>query len=152
MDGNNRLVELFCDDGEVEAPYLSGELIGNNCYRIKDIYWDMFSCGNPLGIGLEDIVETQSNEDGHLLVIQIIEKSGYSTLRLMAMAQSATVTSADCRGEDAIKFSDYLEKNGCTSVVSMASFWLVHIPPDFDSQTIFAYIQAEVIPLQYYHI
>jgi Domain of unknown function (DUF4265) len=152
MDSNNRLVELFCDNGELEAPYLVGELIGKNYYRIKDIYWDMLSYGNPLGIGLDDIVEAQPNEDGDLSVTQIMTKSGYSTLRLMATARSAVVSSADGRGEDAIKFSDYLEKNGCTSMVSMASYWVVHIPPNFDSQMILDYIQAEVIPLKHYHI
>lgn len=152
MDSKNRLAELFCDDGEEEVPYLVGELIGENCYIIKDIYWDMFSCGNPLGIGLDDIVEAQLNEDGHLSITQIIAKSGYTTLRLMATARSAIVISADYRGEDAVKFSDYLRKNGCTSMVSMASYWLVHIPPTFDPQTILDYIQAESIPLQYYHI
>lgn len=152
MNDNNRLVELFCDDGEEEAPYLGGELVEGNHYRVKDIYWDMFSCGNPLNIGLEDIVEAQPNEDGNLSVIQIISKSGYSTLRLMATARSATVTSENVRGEDAIKFSDYLERNGCTSMVSMASFWLVHIPPNFDSQRILDYIEFEAIPFQYYCI
>jgi hypothetical protein len=151
MDSKNRLAELFCNDGEEEAPYFSGELIGQNRYIIKDIYWDMFSCGNPLDIGLDDIVEAQPNEDGHLSITQIMAKSGYTTLRLMATARSA-VASKDCRGEDAVKFSDYLEKNGCTSMVSMASYWLVNIPPNFDSQTILDYIQAEAIPLQHYHI
>jgi Domain of unknown function (DUF4265) len=152
MDSKNRLVELFCNDGEEEELYLGGELIGQNRYIIKDIYWDMFACGNPLDIGLDDIVEAQPNEDGYLSITQIMAKSGYTTLRLMATARSATVVSADGRGEDAVKFSDYLEKNGCTSMVSMASYWLVHIPPNFDSQTILDYIQAEAIPLQYYHI
>jgi hypothetical protein len=152
MDSNSQLVELFCDDGEVENPYLGGQLIEGNRYRIKDIYWDMFYCGNPLGIGLEDVVEVQPNEDGHLSVTEVIIKSGYSTLRLMATARSAVVASVDRRGEDAIRFSDYLEKNGCTSVVSMGSYWLVHIPPNIDTQTILDYIQAEAIPLQYYCI
>lgn len=149
MDSKARLTELLCNDGEEEAPYLGGELIEQNRYIVKDIYWDMMSCGNPLDIGLYDIVEAQPNEDGYLSVTKIIEKSGYTTLRLMATAQSAIVTSADRRGEDAVKFSDFLEKNGCNLVVSMASFWLVHIPPNFDSQTILDYIQAEAIPLQH---
>jgi hypothetical protein len=152
MDNQDRLTELFCKDGEHDAPYLSGELIGPNRYIIKDIYWDMFSCGNPLCLGLDDIIEAQPNEDGHLSVTQIIKKSGYTTLRLMATARSTAVVSADCRGKDAIKFIDYLEKNGCTSMVSMASYWLVHVPPNFDSQTILNFIQTEVIPLQYYDI
>jgi hypothetical protein len=141
--------ELFCDDGEEEAPYLKGEAIGQNRYIIKDIYWDMLSPGNPLDIGLNDIVEAHLNEDGNLSVTQIVTKSGYKTLRLMATARSIAVTS-DYRGEDAVKFSDYLEQTGCTSMVSMASFWLVHIPPNFDAQTMLAYIQAEAIPLQHY--
>ncbi|MBM0744504.1 DUF4265 domain-containing protein (plasmid) [Phormidium sp. CLA17] len=144
MDNENRLTELFCNDGEEDAPYFAGESIGQNRYIIKDIYWDLFFHSNPLDLGLNDIIEAQPNEYGHLSVTQIIEKSGYTTLRLMARA--------GCRGEDAIKFSDYLEKNGCASVVSMASFWLVHIPPNFDSQTILNYIQTEAIPLQHYHI
>jgi hypothetical protein len=151
MDGNNRLVELFCDDGDYEYPYLGGEPMGQNRYVIKDIYWDMLSCGNPLGIGLEDVVEAQPNEHGNLAVTQIISKSGYATLRMMTTARSTAVLD-EWSGEEAIKFRNYLEQNGCTSMVSMASYWLVHTPPGFNSQEILDYIQAEAIPLQEYCI
>jgi hypothetical protein len=150
MDNKNQLVELFCDDGEADLPYLGGKSIGHDRYIIKDIYWDLGFSGNPLDLSLDDIVEAQPNEDGHLAVTKIIKKSGYTTLRMMATARSACVASGDFRGEDAVKFWDYLEKTGCTSIVSMASFWLVHIPPNVDVQTVLDYIQAEAIPLQHY--
>jgi hypothetical protein len=148
MDNENKPIELFCNDGEGEVPYLKGEAIGQNRYIIKDIFWDLMSPGNPLDLGLN--VEAQPNEDGYLSVAQIITKSGYTTLRLMATGRSATVASEDGCGDDAVKFSNYLEETGCTSMVSMASFWLVHIPPNFDAQRILNYIQAEGIPLQQY--
>jgi Domain of unknown function (DUF4265) len=150
MDNKNQLVELFCEDGEADLPYLGGESIGHDQFMIKDIYWDLGFPGNPLDLSLDDIVEAQPNEDGHLAVTKIIKKSGYITLRMMATARSACVASGDFRGEDAAKFWDYLEKIGCTSMVSMASFWLIHIPPSVDVQAVLDYIQAEAIPLQLY--
>jgi hypothetical protein len=150
MDNKNQLVELFCDDGEADLPYLGGASIGRDRYRLKAIYWDLGCPGNPLDLSLDDIVEAQTNEDGHLAVTKIIEKSGYTTLRLMAIARSACVVPGGFPGEDAAKFWDYLEKIGCTSTVSMASFWLIHIPPTVDVQAVLGYIQAEAIPLQLY--
>lgn len=152
MNNKSRLIDLFWNDGEEDQPYLGGESIGQNRYIIKDIYWDAFYFGNPLDLGLNDIVEAQPNEDGHLSVTQIVEKSGYTTLRLIATTQLAIVTSANGRGKHAIKFSQFLKENGCASAVAMASFWLVHIPPNFDSQTILDYIRAEAISLQHCYI
>ncbi|WP_299402728.1 DUF4265 domain-containing protein [Acaryochloris sp. IP29b_bin.148] len=149
MDNESRLIELLCDDGEQEDIYLLVDLIEQNRYIIRDIYWNFFTPGNPLGLGLNDIVEAQPNEDGYLSVTNIIAKSGYTTLRLMATTKSTVVT-VDHRGEDAIKFFDYLQEMGCTSTVTMASFWLVHIPPNCQFQQILDYIQAEAIPLQHY--
>ncbi len=149
MDNKNQLVELL-RNGEELAPYLCGELISQNRYIIKDIYWDLISGGSPLDLGLDDIVEVQPDEDGHLLITKVIEKSGYTALRLMATARSVCVTSEGFRGKDAVRFYEYLEATGCTSMVSMASYWLVHIPPNVDPQTVLDYIQAEAIPLQLY--
>lgn len=151
MDNEHQFIELLCDDGEIEDAYLSVELIEQNHYIVRDIYWDLFTPGNPLDLGLNDIVEAQPNEDGHLSATKVIAKSGYTTLRLMAIAKSAVVT-VDHRGEDAIKLFDYLQETGCTSIVTMASCWLVHIPPNVQAQQILDYIQAEAIPLRHFHI
>lgn len=149
MDSENQFIELLCDDGEIEDTYLGGELIEQNRYVIKDIYWDFLTSGNPLDLGLNDIVEAHPNEEGYLSVTKVIAKSGYTTLRLMATTQSTVVT-VDHRGKDAVKFSDYLQETGCTSIVTMASYWLVHIPPNVQAQQILDYIQAEAIPLRLY--
>lgn len=66
----------------------------------------------------------------------------------MAIAQSIVVT-VDHRGEDAIKCFDYLQETGCTSIVTMASYWLVHVSPNIQAQQILDYIQAEAIPLRH---
>jgi hypothetical protein len=151
MNNKSQLIELCCKDeeGETDWPQFQGESIGGNCYIIKDIYWDLTSCVNPLNISFNDIIEAHPNEDGDISITQIIEKSGYTSLYLMATAQS-TVLYENIYGEDAIKFSNFLETNDCTWIVSMASFWLVHIPPSFDFQSVLSYIQSEEIPLQHH--
>lgn len=63
MDNEHQFIELLCDDGEIEDAYLSVELIEQNHYIVRDIYWDFFTPGNPLDLGLNDIVEAQPNED-----------------------------------------------------------------------------------------
>jgi hypothetical protein len=151
MNNKNQLIELCCKDkaGETDWPQFQGELIGENRYIIKDIYWDLTACINPLDICLNEIVEAHPNEDGDISVTQIIDKSGYTALYLMATTRS-TVIHEDIYGEDAIKFGDFLEKNDCIWIVTMASFWLVHIPPSFDCQRVIDYIRSEEIPLQHY--
>jgi hypothetical protein len=56
MNNKNQLIELCCKDEDkgTDWPQFQGELIGGNRYIIRDIYWDLTSCVNPLDIGLID--------------------------------------------------------------------------------------------------
>lgn len=149
MDNDNPLIELCCKHEEVDWPCFQGESFGQNLYIIKCIYWDMVSPINPLDISLNDVVEANRNEDDNLCATQITTKSGCTTLYFIATSQSICVH-GDYQGEDAVRFIDYLEKNACYWIVSWASYWLVHTPPDFDFQKILIYIQTAAIPLQHY--
>ncbi|AFY76388.1 MAG: DUF4265 domain-containing protein [Hydrococcus sp. C42_A2020_068] len=126
---------------------MSGISSGENLYEIVDIFGDLLnSCPAPFEIALHDIVEALPNENGELYITRIVKRSGYKVLRLMSIASSTCYTNL-YQGELAKQFCKKLIELGCLSLISMASFWIVHIPSYVDPQTVLNYIKDAQIPL-----
>jgi hypothetical protein len=142
------MISLFLENESENCQLeFDGILLNENIYQIADIYWDFLNCcPDRLEIALYDIVEALPNETGELYITRIVEKSGYTTLRLMATSP-ATVVYNDIPGELAKQFWKKLTELGCTSITSMASFWIVHVPPDVTLQTVLEYIKDAQMPL-----
>jgi hypothetical protein len=150
MSDSEAMISLFLDNQEENCELeFSGVLVNVNLYKIADIFWDLLNCcPDRLEIALHDIVEALPNEKGELYITRIVEKSGYTVLRLMATS-SSTVVYNDLPGELAKQFWDKLAELGCESITSMASFWIVHVPPHIAPQTILDYIEEAQIPLAF---
>ena len=160
MSNLEKGISLFVENKNEDcAQEFIGVLRNENLYEIVDIFWDLCdSCPDPLGIALHDIVEAlpckdkipyaTPSKDGELYITRIVKKSGYKILTLMARARSATFSPLTMEyGEVAQQFCKKLTELECTWLCSMASFWLVHIPPHIKRQTILNYIEDEKIPM-----
>ena len=106
------------DDHYTSTETLWAEDLGNHRYRLQNSPWYIY------GISFEDIVRASPGEDGMLEFVEVVQRSGTSTFRLLLR---------DGVGDDQfVRHWQPLEALGCTRERAKGGFYAVNAPADVD--------------------
>ncbi|HXE52107.1 MAG TPA: DUF4265 domain-containing protein [Tepidisphaeraceae bacterium] len=115
MDSANLVkVGIRDADGNVETPW--AQRLGNNLYRPDNTPFFAY------GISADDIVEALPEEDGMLMFVRMVEKSGNRTVRVML--------SEPAESEPGPTLLGIIKRLGCTFEGAYSRLICICVPPN----------------------
>lgn len=118
-------VELSNTDGDTETPWTTP--VGNDLYRLEN---------SPLfayNVSWQDVIEAKPDEDGFLVFVRVVEKSGNRTVRIILKPPTDELAESQ-------RVLDTLVEMDCSYEGANASYLSINIPADANFQAVCEYL------------